>query len=143
MFMDMQNNTNYYGLENDSIKALFNKQMMLKIGGEYKLTDHFSLRAGYAFASPATSDKLGKEFNPNTIRTDVEYFVPSGNTQYLTAGLGYRESNWYIDLAVMNKVYVEKFYAYNSSKLAPGRANVAGMVSTSNINVIGTIGLRF
>ncbi len=143
MFMDMQNNTNNYGFENDSIKALFNKQMMLKIGGEYKLTDHFSLRAGYAFASPATSDKLGKEFNPNTIRTDVEYFVPSGNTQYLTAGLGYRESNWYIDLAVMNKVYDEKFYAYNSGKLAPGRANVAGMVTTSNINVIGTIGLRF
>lgn len=143
MFMDSQKNTSFYGYENDSIKALFNTQSMLKIGGEYKLTNHFSIRAGYAFAGPATSDKLGKEFNPNTIRTDVEYFVPSGNTQYLTAGLGYRESNWYIDLAVMNKVYDEKFYAYNSSKLAPGRANVAGMVTTSNINVIGTIGLRF
>ncbi|MDD4489617.1 MAG: outer membrane protein transport protein [Paludibacter sp.] len=142
-FMDINNNTFYHSYENDSIKAFFNKQTMIKIGGEYKLTDHFSIRAGYAFAGPATSDKLRKEFNPNTIRTDVEFFVPNGSTQYLTAGLGYRESNWYIDLAVMNKVYDEKFYAYNSNKLAPNRANVAGIVTTSNINVIGTIGLRF
>ncbi len=142
-FMDMNNSTFNHSYENDSIKVLFNKQTMVKIGGEYKLTDHFSIRAGYAFASPATSGKLGKEFNPNTIRTDVEYFVPSGNTQFLTAGLGYRESNWYVDLAVMNKVYDEKFYAYNSSKLAANRANVPGNVTTSNINIIGTIGLRF
>lgn len=143
MFMDMDKRTNYHGLENDSIRALFNTQTMVKLGGEYKLTNNFSLRAGYAFTNPATSYRLGKEFNPNTIRTDVEYFVPNGNTQYLTAGLGYRESNWYIDLAVINKVYDEKFYAYNSNKLVPNRANVAGIVTTSNINIIGTIGLRF
>ena len=143
IFMNKNNSTSDHGYENDSIKALFNTQHIFKIGGEYKLTDNFSLRAGYAYAEPATSYKLGKEFNPNTIRTDVEYFVPSGNTQYLTAGLGYRESKWYIDLAVINKVYNEKFYAYNSRKLAPNRANVAGMVTTSNINVIATIGLRF
>jgi len=142
-FMDLDNNTLDYGYENDSIRALFNTQHFLKIGGEYKLTDQFAIRAGYATANPVTLSRIGKEFIPNTIRTDVAYFTPRGNTNYWSAGIGYRESKWFIDLAVINKTYSERFYPYNYSKLDASRQENPGKVTTSNFNIVATLGFRF
>ena len=142
-FMDVNRSTFDYGFENDSISVLFNQQQMIKIGGEYKLTQNFSVRGGYAIATPPTLSRIGKEFIPNTIRTDLAYTVQNGNTNYLTAGVGYRESNWYIDVAFMNKTYSENFYAYNYRKLHSDFASVPGKISTSNMSVLATIGFRF
>jgi hypothetical protein len=142
-FMDVNNSTFDYGYENDSISVLFTTQQMIKIGGEYKLTNNFSVRAGYAIATPATLSRIGKEFIPNTLRTDLDYFVQNGNTNYLTAGVGYRESNWYIDLALINKTYSEKFYPYNYGKLDASYATIPGNVNTSNLSIVTTLGFRF
>lgn len=139
--MNVDNTTNGFGFANDSIRALFNNQNTLKIGGEYKLTDNFSLRAGYAFTGPASSPNLGKEMNPNTTRTDMEYFIHNSTT-YMTAGVGYRESKWYVDLAVMNKIMNESFYPYNSSKLGDGLSMAPASVINSNLNIVATIGFK-
>jgi hypothetical protein len=73
----------------------------------------------------------------------VAYFVPKGNTNYWSAGFGYRESKWYIDLAVINKTYVERFYPYNYKKLDKTRRIDPGKVSTTNFNIVATLGFRF
>ena len=140
-FMDVDNSSFDYGYENDSINVLFNNQNTIKIGGEYKLTNNFAVRAGYALSGPATSSRLAKEFIPNTIRTDVEYFIHN-STDYMTAGLGYRENNWYIDVAVMKKTIYEKFYPYNTGKLNSAYAIAPATVNTSNLSIFATIGFR-
>lgn len=142
-FMDVENDTKNFTYENDSIKALFLTQNIYKIGGEYKLTNSVALRAGYAYSTPSALNRIGKEFNPNTVRTDSEYFVQNGGTQYFSAGIGYRENNWYIDFAFLNKIYNTKFYPYNYNKLNSNRATEAGRISVSNINLIATLGFRF
>lgn len=141
-FMDSANNSFNYRLENDSMGVVFNTQHTLKIGGEYKLNDNFSLRAGYAYISAPANKRLSKEMNSNTLRTDIEYFVP-GTTSYFTGGLGYRESVWAFDLAVVNKLYSEDFYAYNPSKVGSSYRMPAAKASTSNISLLATVGLRF
>ena len=141
--MDLENDTRNFNYENDSINALFTTQNIIKIGGEYKLTDKFALRAGYAISNPSVLSRMGKEFSSFSIRTDVDYFVPNGNTQYYTAGIGYRETNWYFDIAFLNKRYSQKFYPYNYSKLDATRAGEPGKVTTLNYNFVATLGFRF
>jgi len=139
--MNLENNTSDYSYENDSINVLFNNQHTIKIGGEYKLNDNIALRAGYAFTGPASSSRLGKEMIPNTIRTDMEYFIHNSTT-YLTAGVGYRESNWYIDLAMMNKMVNESFSPYNSKKLASNLHVNPASLNNLNLNIVATIGFK-
>jgi hypothetical protein len=142
-FMDLEKNTFDYSYENDSIRTLFATQGLLKVGGEFKLTDKFAIRAGYAMANPVILSRIGKEFIPNTIRTDVAYLVPKGNANYWSAGFGYREGRWYIDLAVINKTYSERFYPYNYKKLDTTRRIDPGKVNTTNFNIVTTLGFRF
>lgn len=81
----------------------------------------------------------------NTIRTDTEYFLHNG-TRYLTAGFGYHENSWYIDLAYMNKLTKEKFYPYNSiraNEMVDCPIGEPAEVKTINNNLVITLGLKF
>lgn len=140
--MTLGNETSDYRYENDSINALFNEQNMLKIGAELKLTKRLALRGGYAIAGPATHSRLAKEMIPTTLRTDVEYFIHN-QTKFYTAGIGYRKNNWYFDLAYMNKVVDETFYAYNTNKLSSNLKVEPASVLTDKISYVFTVGLRF
>lgn len=141
-FMDKNNNSFNYRYENDSIGAVFNEQHTIKIGGEYKLTNKFALRAGYAYSMAPVKDRLQKELNPNTNRTDLEYMVPT-TTRYITGGIGYRDSDWAFDLAVVNKMYFETFYAYNINKVNKNFRMPTADISTTNLSFLATISLRF
>lgn len=129
-----------FDLENQGMSTVANNFGTLKIGGEYRLNDNFSLRAGYAHTNNMTNPNAAKLVRYNTIRTDMEYFL-NNSTDYFTAGFGYHEKGWYLDFAYMNKLISNTFYPYNSNKLtyAVNGANV----STSNNNLVLTLGFRF
>jgi hypothetical protein len=140
--MNSNNEISAYRYENDTIRTLFNNQQTLKIGAEIKLSKKLSIRGGYAVTRPATSSRLAKEFIPNTVRTDMEYFVHTG-TDYLTGGVGYRDTNWYVDLAFMNMITNENFYPYNSTKLSNNLAVRPATVKTDKTSLVATIGFKF
>lgn len=140
--MNTNNELYPFRYENDSIQTLFNNQGTLKLGAEYRLTDQISIRAGYAVSDPMTNSRIAKEMIPNSIRTDVEYFVHN-STQYLTFGVGYREANWYFDLGVLNKVVDSSFYAFNSNRLSANLAQRPASVITNNATLVATLGFRF
>lgn len=131
--------------ENQGMNDMLNDVSTIKIGAEYKLTNNFSLRAGYANSSNATKNTAAKLMRFNTVRTDTEYFL-NNSTNYLSAGFGYREANWFIDLAYMNKIMDESFYPYNTNKIAESNPSLAvspASVITTNSNIIVTVGLKF
>lgn len=131
--------------ENEGMRNNINNVRTIKIGGEYKLTNNFSLRAGYANSSNATAPGAVKSVRYNTLRTDMEFFQHN-RTDYLTAGFGYRESGWFIDFAYMNKMLSETFYPYNSNPIAERNPNLAvnpAKLTTSNNNVVLTLGFKF
>ena len=143
---------------NEGMKQMLNNVRTIKIGGEYKLTTNFSLRAGFANTNNGTKSDAEKLLDPNTKRVDTEYFLQN-NTNYFTFGFGYRESNWFIDFAYMNKVVDETYYAYNTNNLvktavtnattpdqltyAKGLAVNPASVSTSTNNAVITLGFKF
>lgn len=131
-----------YNDVNDGISNKLNNSRTIKIGGEYKLTENFALRGGFANTSSASLPSATPTFIPNTTRTDPEYFVHN-KTDYFTAGIGYREAAWYIDMAYVNKLTDETFYAYNSSLLADGFKVNPATVKTTNSNIVISVGLRF
>ena len=139
-FMDTNGSASSFADENSGIKTMLNNVQTIKLGAEYKLSSNLSLRAGFANMSAGSNPKSDKLLRYNTTRTDVEYFL-NNNTNFYTAGIGYRESNWYIDFAYVNKFQDETFFPYNSNNL-PVRVTSAD-VQTTNNNIIFTVGLKF
>jgi len=138
--MDENGDSQSFTDENQGMSQMLANVNTIKIGGEYKLSENFALRAGYAYSSNATDPNAAKLVRPNTIRTDTEFFR-NNNTNYFSAGFGYRESNWFIDCAYMNKILNESFYPYNSNNLAD--AVHPAKVITSTNNIVVTLGLKF
>ncbi len=133
---DDYDGSKYYEEDNQVIKNTFNNGYTFKIGGEYRLTDHFSLRAGFAGETASMKSKAVKEPHLNTVRTDTEYFRHKG-TNYITAGLGYRGNYWYFDAAFVYKNLKEDFVPYNTLNSNPAK------ITTQHYDVVTTIGFRF
>jgi len=132
--------------ENSTMGEVLNDVRTIKIGGEYRLSDNFSLRAGYANSSAGNKADAAKLMRYNTVRTDTEYYINNG-INYLTAGFGYHESNWFVDFAYMNKIVDETFYAYNTNSLVTLNPSLTAVnpasIKTSNNNMVVTLGFKF
>ncbi len=140
--MNIKGSAKEFSVENDGMRDMMNSARTIKVGGEYKLTDNFAIRAGYANTSSPTKPNAAKVMRDNTIRTDTEYFLRN-RTDYLSAGFGYQESNWHIDFAFMNKIQDENFYPYNSKSLGDNLAVTPASIITSNKNLVVTLGFKF
>lgn len=139
-FMDADGSSASYNNENDGMTQMLKATHTFKVGGEYKLTDNFSLRAGYAYTTSATTPQAEKLVLYNTTRVDSEYFKHN-SSKYFSAGFGYRETDWFIDFAYMNKIVDETFYPYNTNYVAVA-VNPASVI-TSNKNMVVTLGFKF
>ena len=138
--LDENGDSQSFSDENQGMSQTLSNVSTIKIGGEYKLSDNFSLRAGYAYSTNATDPAAAKLVRYNTVRTDTEFYR-NNSTNYFSAGFGYREANWFIDCAYMNKILDESFYPYNSNNLA--NAVNPAKVTTSTNNIVVTLGLKF
>ena len=138
--MDTNGSSQSFSDENQGMSQMLADVSTIKIGAEYKLTDNFALRAGYAYSTNATDPNAAKLVRYNTVRTDSEFYR-NNSTNYFSAGFGYREANWYIDCAYMNKMLNESFYPYNSNNLDIA-VNPAKVITNTN-NLVVTLGLKF
>lgn len=128
--------------ENQDIKSMLENARTIKVGGEYRLTDNFSLRAGYANSSNSTNSTATKNLPLNTVRTDPEFFRHN-STNYTTLGFGYRENNWYFDVAYVNRMINEDYFSYNSNGLNAEYQVTPANIKTSNNSIVTTFGIRF
>ncbi len=102
--------------ENAAISNKYSATQNIRIGGEYKI-GNFAVRGGYAmFGSPFASS------------------INDGEITYFTGGLGYREKNFFVDLAYVRSVSDEDYYLYYSEK---------AVNTLSSNNFLLTIGLRY
>lgn len=139
--------------ENDGMKNMFLNGHTIKIGGEYRITNNISVRAGYALqTSMVDAQKADKPMWDNSLRTDAEYFVPK-NTNYFSIGIGYQGSGWFLDLAWMHRRAAETFmpfsaqyqvdYDYDTHEFVNIPMPKPADISIINNNIIATFGLRF
>jgi long-subunit fatty acid transport protein len=140
--LNIDGDSHAYSYENEDINTMLENARTIKIGGEYRVTDNFSLRAGFANTSNLTNTNVAKILDVKTVRADPEYFA-NNSINYATFGLGYREKNWYVDLAYVNKTIDEDYFAYNSNSLNDNYKVTPANVRTSNNNVVATFGIKF
>lgn len=139
------NGDTYADVEND-IKSYYKAANILRIGAEYRLNSHLSVRAGYAFESTPTSTEVRESkipvytSNPDDSGVNPSYSLDK-STQYITCGLGYRYKNFYADAAYVHKHRESTFHPYTSNiyTATPPSATIA---QNSN-NIVLSIGVKF
>ncbi len=145
-----------------------------KAGLEFRLTDNISLRGGYAYkTSPYDEDLIdnpgksrgwnnGYYGDDNTLLYDSSTkpnYTLLDDQQYITAGVGWSSTHWYIDLAFMHHTQNELLAAYPTTDalydVTDGVATMTndatyGAVSADHVKLTTkrlqwdlTLGLRF
>lgn len=100
-------------------------QHTFKVGAEYRLTKVMSLRAGYVYKSSpyqdCVFDNVSRGWNNGNFGDDNTLLFDSGtkpnyalldNQQIISGGIGWRWTNWYIDLSFQNRIAREKIAAF-------------------------------
>jgi hypothetical protein len=129
---------------NSDINNMLNNVHTIKLGGEYRLTDNLSLRAGYAIKTASVKSNAVKYLNYNSVRTDTEFFIENPNTNYFSVGFGYHQNNWFIDFAYQKMDYKETFYPYDYAATKDLlNYTKSASVSTSTDNLVATLGFKF
>lgn len=143
-----QDNGNEFGYSpNANMKNHFKSSSTVRVGLEYRITDQFSARVGYAWMqSPINSNfknnrgnvSLGEAFN-DEVTTDgrpVTNYTLDGDTHHITYGLGYRFSrNFYTDIAFVMKSEKADLYAFDGSEKAT--------LKHTNFQGLLTLGYKF
>ena len=111
--------------ENNDINEAYKSVGNLHIGGEYRLTNNFSLRAGYE-NYPSAFNK--NAFNTTQLNSDADY-------SSVSAGLGIKQGNFYIDMAYKHDISKEYNTLYSGSDFAK--------FDTTRDNLIMTLGFKF
>lgn len=108
---------------NNEVKDFYKSAINYRIGAEVKMTEAFSLRAGYGVNGTAYKDDKDKEFE----------------SKFYSGGIGYRAGGYYIDLAYQRVNTLSTFSPY---LLNDFNEPVAESKNGKN-NIFLTVGFRF
>lgn len=131
---------------NSDIKNYYKASNIIRIGAEYRLNNHISFRAGYAYESTPTGSEVKNDQLP--VYTSGPYdtgttpsYTLDNSTQYITCGLGYRYKNFYADAAYVNKSYKSEFHAFSPNEYTA--TPPATEIKSSSNNLVLTVGFKF
>lgn len=103
--------------ENNAIDTSFTTAINIKAGGEIRL-GHYTIRGGYGFIQDAYKNRNNHTYNASL-------------------GAGYRDENFYFDIAYSLSYKTEQLYLYNHENLN------ASKIDNNLHRVTTTIGIRF
>lgn len=136
----------FYQYDNEYIKQDFKMTSTIRAGVEFRATPQFSLRAGYACYFSPYETEFKEKANP-AVAGSNSIFLIEGDSQYYTAGLGYRFSpNFYMDMAVVFRNQVDRIAGFPNVYDDNGNISIdASPVGIVNNNLRGllTLGYRF
>lgn len=132
-----------YGESNYSIRSYYKSQNTFRAGIEFKPISSISLRAGYSFVSSPVKD-VAKDNQMEILTTGL---TPSyrfdNNTNYITCGVGYRYSRFYVDLAYVYKHMTSEYHAFTPDTGVNALPSPQSKVSLTNNQVVLSAGFRF
>lgn len=126
---------NYFETEY-KIKDQLQASHILRVGGEFRATPNFSIRAGYSYQTSPVKDGVKGVANDDVdvVSSNYMYQYDKSN-QYITAGLGYRYKHFYADAAYVHQTRTSQYHAF------PGEQGEE--VKDNNNKVSLTLGFRF
>jgi len=102
-----------YTPENNDINTYYTPQNTIRLGGEVRITPQFSARIGYSYSTSGTKSEMDNASDVVTSGLNPAYDI-NKDTQYITLGLGYRWSGFYIDAAFVNRKNESTWQAYTN-----------------------------
>lgn len=109
---------------NQEIQSFYQGALNLKVGGEYVIQDVYRVRAGYAL--------FGNPYVNNSGMFD---------SSRLSAGLGYRKDNFFLDLAYTRALTEQTYAPYVLTSGLTENSTIENKISKDNI--ILTLGFKF
>ncbi len=135
--------SSFYNTENNNIKNIFKATHSLRAGLEVQVAKGVFARCGYAFVtSPFDNPKnASKQLAYNTVDSDPSFMITRW-TNYFSGGIGYRNSNFYVDMAYQLRHEQYDLYTYDfkyatTASLEPIKAK------NFMHNIVLTGGIRF
>jgi len=137
-----------FGDTNENMQNDFRAASNIRVGGEYRLTDNVSLRAGAAwYQSPVKSIVEDNNLYVTTAGTIPQYGVEK-DTYYVSCGLGYRTGAFFLDAALQRQMHNEHFYNFYDGTTPADYENYVpyskySMLKTNKTNLIVSMGFKF
>lgn len=134
-----------YADTKDQINQYFKASSIIRIGGEFRVTPQFSVRAGYSYQSSPVRDELFKDqVNIVTASTTPAYTLDK-ETQYITAGLGYKFGSFYADMAYIHKNHKSEYHAFTPIVMDGQivEPSPKATITDNNNQLTFTLGFRF
>lgn len=132
---------------NNDIKSYYKAANIIRLGGEFRVTPNFSIRAGYALEScPTTTEFKNDQMyvytsNPDDTGTSPSFSVDD-KTQYITCGIGYHWKSFYADAAYVHRSHTSEFHPYTGDNGYTANPSIAE-VKESNNNIVLSVGFKF
>lgn len=102
----------WYDPDNEYIKMDYRPASTIRAGVEYRFTQQFSGRLGYAWMQNPYDAEFRESGDPSIVGSNTIYRI-EGDTNYLTGGLGYRfNRNFFIDMAVVYNSQTDDLYPF-------------------------------
>ncbi|MCM1152783.1 MAG: outer membrane protein transport protein [Muribaculum sp.] len=139
----ISNDNSGYAVSNYYIRTTCKATNTFRVGAEYRITDKFSVRAGYSNSSSpvAMEARDGKEviytsdLNPS--------YTFDNSTNYVTCGLGWRTNHFYCDLAYVYKNTSSTFHAFTPDPASSVNVSPSAKLSLNNHQVVLSMGVKF
>ena len=128
----------------DNVKAYFKPSHIIRVGGEYRLTPNWSVRAGYSYKTTQVEKGVDDyDYNIATVGTNPAYQYDNA-VHNITGGFGYRYQKFYADLAYVHKMRKSVYNAFSPINDDYGyEPNVSADVTDHNNRISLTLGMRF
>lgn len=139
---DFINPNDPYAYENSDIQTYYKSSNTFRVGLEFKPIPALSIRAGYAnVSSPVKKKVMNNQEVIFTAGTNPSYRLDN-STNYITAGLGFRYSHIYIDLAYVYKHMSSEYHAFTPDPNS-GIPSPQSKLNFSNNQIVLSAGYRF
>lgn len=128
---------------NKDIRDIYQTTTTIRVGAEYRITPRLSVRAGYAhMTSPVKSEAKDGSMLIYTSGTMPNYRFDN-STNYITCGLGYNFSSFYIDGAYVHKHLSSEYHAYTPDPANPQIPSPSAKLGLDNDQIVISAGFKF
>lgn len=127
------------------VKDYFKAANTVRLGAELRVTPQFSLRAGYSYSTTNVQDGIANDdvyVYVYTAGTNPAYTLDN-TTQYVTCGLGYRFSGFYVDAAYVHKNRKSTYHAFSPFEEGGWQVGPQADIVHNSNNIVISLGYKF
>ncbi|MEN8828309.1 MAG: outer membrane protein transport protein [Flavobacteriales bacterium] len=93
-----------FDIENNTVNDIYQTANILKVGGEYRVTNHWTVRGGYAYFGSPIKDEVSLVDNSRT---------------NISGGIGFKNQSFSLDFTFLRTQWQEESYLYDPELVEP------------------------